>query len=194
MCMDSQKLGELLKELYMGTDERLRNEYDRSLPFQDGLYDRWERAERLGFDAGSSIYNSALVFGDVQVGEKTWIGPYTILDGSAGKLTIGDFCQISAGVHIYTHHTVKWALSRGTVPKETGPVTIGDCVYIGSQSVIAMGVTIGDQVVVAANSFVNRDVPPRTIVGGTPATRIGIVVGDGEDIRLDFSHSHREEN
>jgi maltose O-acetyltransferase len=65
-------------------------------------------------------------------------------------------------------------------------VRIGDCVYIGSQSVISAGVTIGSRSVVAANSFVNDDVPETTIVGGTPARKIGSVVGEGEQVRMVF--------
>jgi acetyltransferase-like isoleucine patch superfamily enzyme len=50
-------------------------------------------------------------------------------------------------------------------------------------------VTIGEMCVVAANSFVNRDVQARTIVGGTPARTIGHVEGDGEDCRLVFDEA-----
>jgi acetyltransferase-like isoleucine patch superfamily enzyme len=65
-------------------------------------------------------------------------------------------------------------------------VTIGDRVYIGSQSIIAAGVTVGSECVVGANSFVNHDVPHRTIVGGSPARRLGKVVGEGSDVRVIF--------
>lgn len=184
--MDTKHLAQLLAQLHEETDEQLRLKYQRSLPFQDGLFDRWTRANRLGFAEGTSIYDSALVFGDVTVGEHTWIGPYVLLDGGSDHLRIGAYCQLSAGVHVYTHHTVRWALSRGLIPKQSGPVTIGDCVYIGSQSIITYGVTIGDQSVIAANSYVNRDVPARTIVAGNPARKVGTVVGQGTDIRLDF--------
>ncbi len=184
--MTGEDLRAALAALYEQTDERLRAEHDRSLPFQDGLLDRWERAKRLGFAEGASIYNSALVFGDVTVGADTWIGPYTLLDGSAGGIAIGHHCSISAGVQIYTHDTVMWALSGGTAAKKTGRVVVGDCTYIGSQSIVKHGVTIGSRCVVAANSFVNRDVADRTIVGGSPAEPIGRVEGEGDDIRLRY--------
>ena len=110
----------LMKELtsnlhliYHHNDEELRKEFDRSLSFQDGFFDRWERADRLGFGLGSSIYNSSLIYGEVSVAEETWIGPYTVLDGSGGHIKIGRNCSVSAGVHIYTHDTVMWALSGG---------------------------------------------------------------------------------
>jgi carbonic anhydrase/acetyltransferase-like protein (isoleucine patch superfamily) len=181
-----ERFAGLLRACYLAADERLRADYQRSLPFQDALFDRWERAHRLGFASDASIYNSAAVFGDVSVGKATWVGPNTLLDGSGGGIEIGAHCSISSGVHIYTHDAVLWALSGGKCEYTHAPVRIGNCVYIGSQSVIAAGVTIGSRSVVAANSFVNNDVPEATIVGGSPARKIGSVVGEGERVRMVF--------
>jgi carbonic anhydrase/acetyltransferase-like protein (isoleucine patch superfamily) len=176
-----------LQQLYTTSDEHLRAQWDRSLSFQDGLFDRFERARRLGFAEGASIYNSALVFGEVRVGRHSWVGPCTLLDGSAAPLSIGEFCSVSAGVHLYTHDTVHWALSAGALPQRTGAVSVADRVYIGPQSIITLGVSIGAQCVIAANSFVNRSVAPRLIVGGNPARAIGRVVGEGAALRLEFA-------
>lgn len=179
-------LAKLLQGCYLENEERLTRDHQRSLSFQDGMFDRWERASRLGFGERTSIYNSATVFGNVRVGTDTWIGPNTMLDGSGGGLSIGSFCSISSGVHIYTHDTVLWALSGGVLGRAEGAVSIGDCVYIGSQCVIAAGVKIGSRCVVGANSFVNDDVPDGTVVGGSPARKIGIVVGESEKVRIVF--------
>ena len=187
--MNLERFAQLLRACYEANDERLRDEYKRSLSFQDGAFDRWERARRLGFAEGASIYNSALVYGDVRVGRNTWVGPNTLLDGTGGGLEIGDFCSVSAGVQIYTHDTVLWALSGGALGRAQAGVRVGDCVYIGSQSIIAAGVTIGSRCVIGANSFVNRDVPDRTVVGGSPARRLGTVIGDGESVRIEFDGS-----
>src|ERR1019366_8652869 len=84
----------LIKKLKSHFDLSFLKEINRSLPFADLLFDRWERAKMLGFGEGTSVYDSTHVFGDVQVGKNTWIGPFTILDGSGG-LTIGDNCSIS---------------------------------------------------------------------------------------------------
>ena len=122
----------------------------------------------------------------MRIGRKTWVGPNTLLDGTGGGLEIGAFCSVSSGVQIYTHDTVLWALSGGVLPRAEARVRIGDCVYIGSQSIIAAGVTIGSRCVVAANSYVNHDVPDGTMVGGSPARRIGVVVGEAADVRIVF--------
>jgi len=190
--MSPERFAELLTACYRENEERLSRDLQRSLPFQDGMFDRWERARRLGFGERTSIYNSAAVFGDVRVGTDTWIGPNTMLDGSGGGLSVGSFCSIASGVHIYTHDTVLWALSRGALGRAEGPVSIGNCVYIGSQSVIAAGVTIGSRCVVGANSFVNDDVLDGAVVGGSPARRIGSVIGEGDKVRIVF-HSRPAE-
>lgn len=52
------------------------------------------------------------------------------------------------------------------------PIHIGKRVWIGANSTITQGVTIGDNSIVAAGSVVNKDVPPNTIVGGVPAKHI----------------------
>lgn len=178
---DVERLREQLRELHGRLGAVMEERWHRSLPFEEELFDRWERARTLGFGERTSIYQQSYVYGDVTVGVNTWIGPFTILDGSGG-LTIGDHCSVSAGVQIYTHDTAAWALSGGTAKYEYAPVRIGNGCHIGSHSVIAKGVTIGARCVVGALSFVNTDVPPRSIVVGTPARVVGRVEigGDGQ--------------
>ena len=178
------ELREQLHALHQRRDEELRSNFNRSLPFADAQFDRWERAKILGFGEKTSIYDSCVVMGEVSVGRNSWIGPYTMLDGSGGGLTIGDFVSVSTGVHIYTHDTVLWAVSGGVQGVRKGSVVIGSNTYIGAQAVVIAGVTIGSRCVIAANSLVNRDVPDGTIVGGTPARVLGRVEGEGADARL----------
>lgn len=184
--MDKEIFDQLI-QAYLNKDDSLRSDFRRSLSFQDAMFDRWERAKRLGFGEGTSIYNSALVYGTVAVGENTWIGPNTLLDGGIAGLTIGSWCAISAGVQIYAHHNVKRMLSGGSLPTYNAPIEIGDCCFIGAQSVIDPGVTIGNHCLVACNSFVNKPVRSYTIVGGTPARKIGEVEMADGDVRLHFS-------
>jgi acetyltransferase-like isoleucine patch superfamily enzyme len=103
-----------------------------------------------------TMYDNALVRGDVKIGRNSWIGPACILDSSGGELEIGDWCSISAGAQIYTHHTVNRSMSLGAEPIDCAPTKIGIGVY-GPNAVIQMGVTIGDSAIIGANSFVNRD-------------------------------------
>lgn len=171
---DDKEIQDLLKqlsELKNRFDRHFQQEFKRSLPFSDILFDRWEKAKFLNFGDGTSVYDSCYIFGEVTVGKNTWVGPFTILDGSGG-LQIGDFCSISAGVHIYTHDTVKWATSGGTAPYEYASVKIGDRCYIGPHSIIASDVEIGDGSIVGANSFVNKSFPAGSKIAGSPAKLI----------------------
>lgn len=175
-----------LAALHTDLAQRMRARWQRDLPLAELLGDRWQRAEGAGFGPGSSVYDSCCIFGDVQVGAGTWIGPFTVLDGSGG-LSIGHHCSISSGVMVFTHDSVRWALSGGTAAPERAAVRIGDCCYLGSQVVVAKGVTIGDRCVIGAGAFVNRDLPPLCIAAGVPARIIGTVsiAADGE-IRLRY--------
>ena len=167
MKIDSEKLEEL-RTLYGSLREEMQRKWNRDLPFEELLFDRWERAAELGFGKGTSIYQTSYVFGNIKVGENTWIGPFTILDG-VGGLTIGSYCSISAGVQIYTHDTAKWAITGGKASYKYAPVRIGDRCYIGPNSIISKGINIGDGSIVGANSLVLGDIPPGRKAWGTPA-------------------------
>jgi acetyltransferase-like isoleucine patch superfamily enzyme len=145
--------------------------HNRTLPFGDYIVDRWEKAQALGFGEGASVYDSVLVFGQVKVGANTWVGPFVILDGSGG-LEIGSHCSISAGVQIYSHDSVDWAI-KGASSYEYAATLIGDNCYIGPNTIVAKGVRIGDRCVIGANSLVLSDVPPDSKAVGSPCKVLG---------------------
>lgn len=157
-----------LRAFFRARRNEVDGRYRRTLPFGDYVSDRWEKARMLGFGEGTSIYDSAHVFGEVTVGRNNWIGPFTILDGSGG-LVIGDNCSISAGVQIYSHDTVEWAISGGARPAVHAPTQIGSNCYIGPNSIIAKGVQIGDGAIIGANSLVLFDIPAGAKAYGNPA-------------------------
>jgi acetyltransferase-like isoleucine patch superfamily enzyme len=82
------------------------------------------------------------------------------------KITMGSDVAISENVTIWDSDSHSISGASGPV---TSPVCIGDGVWIGMNVTILRGVRIGDGAVVAANSLVREDVPPRTLVGGVPA-------------------------
>jgi acetyltransferase-like isoleucine patch superfamily enzyme len=182
--MDRGELSDGLRELYALLRDRTREQWNRDLPLYELLFDRWERARHNEFGDGASIYHSSYVYGDVEVGANTWIGPHTLLDGTGG-LRIGSNCSISTGVQIYTHDTVKWAVSGGSAEYAYAPVSIGDSCYIGPQTVVAKGVTVGERSVVGACSFVNRSLPSGSIAFGVPCRIAGRVEVHGNgDVEL----------
>lgn len=127
----------------------------------------------------------AWVVGEPEIGAGTWIGAFTVVDGSGG-LTIGAGCDVSTGAQIYTHSSMRRCVSGRAFPTvERAPVRIGDCVFIGAGAIVTMGVTIGDHSVVAAGAVVTRDVPAYTVVSGVPARVTARVLLDGEQVVLE---------
>lgn len=172
--MDRRKLKKEILEIFREFREDRRLKWKRVLPIGDEISDRWEKANYLGFAKGTSIYDSSLVIGDVKVGENTWIGPFTILDGSGG-LEIGRNCSISSGVQIYSHDTVLWALSAGKMEYDKAKTRIGNCCYIGPNTIVNKGVSIGNHCLVGANSLVNIDLIDYSIAFGSPCKVVGAV-------------------
>lgn len=169
---DQLRFYEAILGVHKTLDDAFLKNLDRSLPLADTLLDRWDRAKKLGFGKGTSIYDSSVVLGKVNVGANCWIGPFSLLDGSGG-LELGDFCTVAAGVQIYTHDNVKETLSSGKFPIERTPVQIGSNVYIAPNAVIVKGIKIGNFTVIGANSLVNKDIPSHSIAIGQPAKVVG---------------------
>ncbi|MEC4271825.1 DapH/DapD/GlmU-related protein [Adlercreutzia sp. R25] len=96
-----------------------------------------------------------------------------------GGIYIGDHAYIGHNVVLATlNHDLNPARRADMDP---APIRIGDNVWIGANSTVLPGVTIGDGAVVAAGAVVTRDVPAMTVVGGVPARVIRqIEVAEGE--------------
>ena len=166
--MTADDLLDRLKALWTRRRREVDERFNRTLPLGEYVVDRWEKARELGFGEGSSIYDSSLVFGDVVVGENVWIGPFTVLDGSGGRLEIGKGSTIGPGAQLYTHDTQDRTLSGGELATAGAPTSVGSDCHIGPGVVIAMGVSIGDRVVVGPNSVVLRDLPSDCKAFGAP--------------------------
>lgn len=180
----TENLHNELKILHKKLRQDTKNNWDRVLPFEEMLFDRWDKAKFLKAKNGSSVYENCYVYGKVSIGENTWIGPHTILDGSGGKLTIGDYCSISSGVQIYTHHTVMWALTKGKASYQKKSVSIGDGCYFGPNAIVSMGSKIGKCCVIGANTLVRSKIPDNSIVYGTPGKIVGKVEVKGNNVNL----------
>lgn len=94
----------------------------------------------------------------------------TILDRA--KVFIGDNVMIGPNVLISTVSHPASPLERRAHMSFAKPITIGSDVWIGGNAVILPGITIGDNVIVAAGAVVTHDVAPNCIVAGVPAVKL----------------------
>lgn len=120
--------------------------------------------------------------GYIVVGDEVYIGDDTIIS-SEEHISIGQLTMISHGVHIFdsTGHPTcaksreqDWRIVMKQIPGprpevSSKPIHIGQRVWIGFNSIVMRGVTIGDNAIIAAGSVVVKDVPPNTVAVGNPA-------------------------
>ena len=175
-----------MNSLYKEQRQKKKTQWNRVLPFNEYLVDRWEKAKFVKAGKNSSIYDSSYIYGNVTIGKNTWIGPYTLLDGSGGKLSIGDYCSISSGVQIYTHNSVNWAITGGKASYEKDSVRIGNYCYIGPYSIISMGTKIGKHSIIGAHSLVKTNIPPNSIAFGIPAKVVGKLIVTGKNVDYEY--------
>lgn len=90
-------------------------------------------------------------------------------------ITIGSNCQITDGVKFFTHGGGGAVRKTHPTFDVFGKITIGDYVYIGSNSLIMPGVTVGNNVIIAAGSVVTKSIPDNVVVGGNPVKIICVV-------------------
>lgn len=137
----------------------------------------WYLSRVLGVMPGDR--NSKFEFGVyISDARRLRVGRHVRINENAflqGAITIGDYVMIAPKVAIYTRTHRYEDIGVPMVvagESETLPVTIEDDVWIGINAVVLPGIRIGRGAIVGANSLVNRDVEPYSIVGGVPARLI----------------------
>lgn len=120
------------------------------------------------------------IAGTPEIGEGTWIGAFTLIDGLGG-LKIGKGCNISSGAQILSHSTARRCVTERKYPDiDKKPTELGDYVFIGANAVVQMGAKIGHHSIVGAGAVVLEDtvVPPYSLVVGVPARIARDIRGD----------------
>ena len=133
------KLKKLIKLMYMKSIE---------------LLNPIKAAKKRGVNYGENLH----LYGHVRWGSEPWI------------ITIGNNVHLTDGIRFVTHDGGSLIL-RHEIPdlEITKPITIGNNVYIGVETIILPGVNIGNNVVIGARSVVSRDIPDNSVAVGTPA-------------------------
>lgn len=154
-------------------------------------YHKFLRTEK-GFKIGQNCFVSKMshVFGDVEIGDSSWIAAGAIV---RGYIRIGNSCSVNAYAHLagsvriadnvrIAGHTSVYGFNHGfsrtDIPISEQPTTnlgvrIGKGVWIGANSLILDGVSIGEECIVGGGAVVTVSVSAFDVVGGNPARVIG---------------------
>ncbi|HEY9853023.1 MAG TPA: acyltransferase [Leptolyngbyaceae cyanobacterium] len=135
-------------------------------------------------DRGVDI--KAHISAEIEIGENTYIGPYTCLSGD--HIKIGKYCLIASHSAIYANNhnfadPTRYIQEQGNNYKG---IAIEDDCWLGSGVRVLDGVTIGKGSVIGAGAVVTKDIPPYSIAVGVPAK----VIGHRDSIK----HSSEEPN
>lgn len=133
------------------------------------------------FGSNVTIFDNTMLAGltnsdkpELHIGDNSWIGPAVhIYVGK--KISIGKSCKIGSFLVADNYgHPVFDIMARMAPgggrpePDSIRPVSIGDFCWLGYQSVVYPGITIGDGALVTIGTHVSRDVPPFCVVSGNP--------------------------
>lgn len=125
----------------------------------------------------------------ITLGKKSVIEDYTIINNGMGDIFIGDYTHVTSRVKLVGPVTLGNYVTIGSGAQITGlthnyldvtrPIAkqgvspnrtvVEDDVWIGGNSCINQGITIGTHSIIASGSVVTKNVPPYSVVGGNPA-------------------------
>jgi acetyltransferase-like isoleucine patch superfamily enzyme len=110
-------------------------------------------AKKIGVKLGENVH----LYGVTSWGSEPWI------------ITIGDNVHITGGCKFIAHDGGT-LIFRDQIPdlEITKPITVGNNVYIGEETLILPGVNIGNNVVIGARSVVTKDIPDNSVAAGVP--------------------------
>ncbi len=107
----------------------------------------------------------------VKIGQGVYIGHEVIIDRLyPDQVILEDNCSIGDRTTLYAHANIPSNTRLKKIyPRNVKPIRVGKGVWIMPGCIVILGVTIGEEAVVATGSIVTKDVPSKTLVGGSPA-------------------------
>lgn len=134
--------------------------------------DEPELAHAILDDLGEGAYVKPPLFVDygsnITIGAGTFVN-YNLTALDVGPIRIGADCQIGPNVQLLTPSHPLDAVRRREKWESSGPIAIGDNVWLGGGVIVLGGVTIGDNTVVGSGAVVTKDLPANVVAVGNPA-------------------------
>jgi acetyltransferase-like isoleucine patch superfamily enzyme len=133
------------------------------------------------FEGWNSVEYNATLLGKCRVGAYSTIGAYCTLFGGRddGCITVGRYAQLGPGVsvwavnhgarHLTTYNTKLLFEGRMKQFSVEAPIIVGDDVWIGANSILLPGVTVGNSTIIGAGSVDTKSIPPYSVAVGNPA-------------------------
>ncbi len=119
--------------------------------------------------------------GNLRIGNKVVFGAKNTINCYL-DIDIGDDCIFADWIYVcdfdHIYDDINVTIKKQGIVKS--PVVIGRDCWIGEKSTVLRGVTVGEGSIIASHALVNRDVPPRSIVGGVPAKVLKTRTGTGQ--------------
>lgn len=176
--MKSEKEKMIAGEMYQAGDADLRSDREnarkliRQFNQSEDKVERFDLVKKLfgNFEEGGFIEpNLRVDYGyNIHVGANFYANfDCTFLD--VCPITIGDNVMFAPGVQLYTATHPIDPVERNSGLEYAKPITIGNNVWIGGSAIVVPGVTLGDNVVVAAGAVVTKSFPDNVVIGGNPA-------------------------
>jgi len=141
---------------------------------EDVFIDTSTSVNNVNIGNGVKIAKRCSIFGSVDhqliIGDGSYVGMNTILNGYKAKLQIGKRVSIAQNVNIMVDSGPNASPELQKIyPIIIGEISIGDDSWIGANAIIMPNVKLGKFCVVAANSFVNQDFEDYSLIAGSPA-------------------------
>ncbi|MBI2871647.1 MAG: gamma carbonic anhydrase family protein [Chloroflexi bacterium] len=146
--------------------------------------------KRPSIGASSYVHPTAVLIGDIVIGEGCWIGPNTTIRADYGKIRLGDFSNIQDNCVLHGMETTLGRYSHLGHACVVHGATLGEHILVAMNAAVLDGAVIGDWCVVAAGSVVapRARIPAKKMVMGVPAAIVGDAPPDRER-NFDWTHT-----
>ncbi len=136
--------------------------------------------------SGTYVSETAIIIGDVRVGDRCYIGHGAILRGDYGTIIIGDECAVEEGVIVHAPPDERCTIGEGVVVGHGAIIhakSIGDSVGVGMGAILSIYSEVGAGSVVAEGAVVKQGqiIQGSIVVAGNPARKMKDVTGENVD-------------